>query len=265
MPSIISSTREIPETGMIPRHIAIIMDGNGRWAKKRFMPRMAGHKRGVETVRGAIKACIERGVEYLTLFAFSSENWRRPPEEVAFLMQLFINVLEQEVTKLHENGIRFKVIGDLSKFEPKIIEFIRNGEALTAANSRFTLTIAANYGGRWDVMQAVKRMLEQQPQLASGFEEKDLMPHFALNYAPEPDLFIRTGGEKRISNFLLWQLAYTELYFTDTLWPDFDEDALGLAIQSYQQRERRFGRTSEQLQAMSPIHGGREAAIQRTA
>ena len=264
MPSI-SSTREIPETGSIPRHIAIIMDGNGRWAKKRFMPRMAGHKRGVETVRGAIKACMERGVEYLTLFAFSSENWRRPPEEVAFLMQLFISVLEQEVTKLHENGIRFKVIGDLSRFEPKIVEFIRNGEALTAANDRFTLTIAANYGGRWDVMQAVQKMLEQRPLLAAEFEEQDIAPYFALNYAPEPDLFIRTGGEQRISNFLLWQLAYTELYFADTLWPDFDARALDLAIESYQQRERRFGRTSEQLQAASAVHGERGAVIKRTA
>ncbi|MBN9132738.1 MAG: di-trans,poly-cis-decaprenylcistransferase [Nitrosomonadales bacterium SCN 54-20] len=258
MPAIISSTREIPETDEIPRHVAIIMDGNGRWAKKRFMPRMAGHKRGVETVRSAIRACMERGVKYLTLFAFSSENWRRPPEEVAFLMQLFISVLEQEVSKLHENGIRFKVIGDLSRFEPKIIEFIRNGEALTAANERFTLTIAANYGGRWDIMQAVRKMLAECPHLGTTFDEKDLMQYFALNHAPEPDLFIRTGGEKRISNFLLWQLAYTELYFTDTLWPDFDERALDLAIQSYQQRERRFGRTSEQLQAASSLRGGRE-------
>jgi undecaprenyl diphosphate synthase len=260
--SFTSSTREIPESGIIPRHIAIIMDGNGRWAKSRFLPRMAGHKRGVETVRSAIKACMERGVEYLTLFAFSSENWRRPPDEVAFLMQLFINVLEQEVSKLHENGIRFKVIGDLSKFEPKIVEFIRNGEALTAANGRFTLTIAANYGGRWDIMQAIRKMLAQRADLAGCFEEKDVMQHFALNYAPEPDLFIRTGGEKRISNFLLWQLAYTELYFTETLWPDFDASALELAIQSYRTRERRFGRTSEQL-AQSPH--SREAAVKRTA
>jgi undecaprenyl diphosphate synthase len=249
MSLITSSTREIPETGQVPRHIAIIMDGNGRWAKRRFMPRVAGHKRGVETVRAAIKACVEHGVEYLTLFAFSSENWRRPVDEVTFLMQLFITVLEQEVVKLHENGIRFKVIGDLSRFEPRIVEFVRNGEVLTADNTRFTLTIAANYGGRWDIMQAVRRMLAQRPELATGFGEEDLMPYFALNYAPEPDLFIRTGGEKRISNFLLWQLAYTELYFTDTLWPDFDRRALDLAIRSYQQRERRFGRTSEQLQS----------------
>ena len=265
MPLSPSSTREIPETSTIPRHIAIIMDGNGRWAKNRFLPRVAGHKRGVETVRTAVKACMERGVEFLTLFAFSSENWRRPTDEVAFLMQLFITVLEQEVTKLHENGIRFKVIGDLSKFEPKIIEFIRNGEALTAQNTRFTLTIAANYGGRWDIVQALRKLLGDQPHLATSFEEADLMPYFALNYAPEPDLFIRTGGEKRISNCLLWQLAYTELYFTDTLWPDFDGRALDLAIQSYQQRERRFGRTSEQVQKSLSCNGGSELAAKRTA
>jgi undecaprenyl diphosphate synthase len=255
MSSTTSSTREIPEISTIPRHVAIIMDGNGRWAKNRFLPRVAGHKRGVETVRTAIKACVERGVEFLTLFAFSSENWRRPTDEVTFLMQLFITVLEQEVAKLHENGICFKVIGDLSKFEPKIVEFIRNGEALTANNTKFTLTIAANYGGRWDIMQAFRKMLEQRPELATCFDERDLTKYFALNYAPEPDLFIRTGGEERISNFLLWQLAYTELYFTDTLWPDFDAHALDLAIRSYQQRERRFGRTSEQLQMGSSTNG----------
>ena len=243
-----SSTKIIPETDKVPRHVAIIMDGNGRWAKSRSLPRIAGHKRGIEAVRSTVKACIEREVNYLTLFAFSSENWRRPTEEVSFLMQLFITALEQEVIKLHENGIRFKVIGDLTKFEPKIIEFIRNGEEMTAANTRLTLTIAANYGGRWDIMQAVRMMYVQNPKLINNFVEEDLSQHLAMNYAPEPDLFIRTGGEKRISNFLLWHLAYTELYFTDTLWPDFNKDSLALAIQSYQQRERRFGRTSEQLQ-----------------
>jgi undecaprenyl diphosphate synthase len=260
-----SSTQEIPETGMVPRHVAIIMDGNGRWARSRFLPRVAGHKRGVETVRTAIKACIERGVEYLTLFAFSSENWRRPTEEVTFLMQLFITVLEQEVTKLHDNGICFKVIGDLSKFDSKIGQFIRKGEELTSANRRLTLTIAANYGGRWDIMQAIRKMLAQRPELIDSFDEKDLMPYFALNYAPEPDLFIRTGGEKRVSNFLLWQLAYTELYFTDTLWPDFDARALDLAIQSYQKRERRFGRTSEQIQIDRSAPRERKIATKRTA
>ena len=260
-----SSTREIPKTDMIPQHVAIIMDGNGRWAKQRFMPRVAGHKRGVETVRTAIKTCIERGVNYLTLFAFSSENWRRPAEEISFLMQLFITVLEQEVIKLHENGIRFKVIGDLSKFEPKIIEFIRNGEAMTAANTRLTLTIAANYGGRWDIMQATRKMLAQHPKLNGNFGEEDLAQYFAMSYAPEPDLFIRTGGEQRISNFLLWQLAYTELYFTDTLWPDFSASTLDLAIQSYQQRERRFGRTSEQLQTSKPFDEVRKIPPKKTA
>jgi undecaprenyl diphosphate synthase len=242
-----SSTKIIPKIDIIPRHVAIIMDGNGRWAKSRLLPRVAGHKRGVDTVRAAVKACIEREVNYLTLFAFSSENWRRPAAEVFFLMQLFFTVLEQELIKLHENGIRFKVIGDLTKFEPKIIEFIRNGEEMTAANTRLTLTIAANYGGRWDIMQAVRKMYVQDPKLLNNFAEEDLSQHLAMSYAPEPDLFIRTGGEQRISNFLLWNLAYTELYFTDTLWPDFNKDSLDLAIQSYQQRERRFGRTSEQL------------------
>jgi len=243
-----SSTKIIPETDIVPRHVAIIMDGNGRWAKSRSLPRIVGHKNGIEAVRTAVKACIERGVSYLTLFAFSSENWRRPTEEVSYLMQLFITVLKQEVIKLHENGIRFKVIGDLTKFEPKIIEFIRNGEEMTAANTRLTLTIAANYGGRWDIMRAVRKMHMQDQKLITNFAEEDLSQHFAMNYAPEPDLFIRTGGEQRISNFLLWDLAYTELYFTNTLWPDFNAASLDLAIQSYQQRERRFGRTSEQLQ-----------------
>ncbi|SDY07505.1 isoprenyl transferase [Nitrosomonas sp. Nm58] len=255
MPQSPSSTREIPEKGKIPRHIAIIMDGNGRWAKKRFLPRIAGHRQGVEAVRGAIKACIEQGVEYLTLFAFSSENWRRPEEEVTFLMQLFVSTLEHEVIKLNENGIRFKVIGDLSKFDSKTAEFIRQGEELTANNTRLIFTVAANYGGRWDIMQAVRKMMIHSPNLLENFNETDLSKHFAMSYAPDPDLFIRTGGECRISNFLLWQLAYSELYFTDTLWPDFDAHALDLAIKSFQQRERRFGRISEQLQNM-PVEKG---------
>ena len=242
-----SSTEEIPETRPIPRHIAIIMDGNGRWAKQRFLPRIAGHKRGVEAVRNIVRACGERGVGYLTLFAFSSENWRRPPDEVSFLMRLFVLALEQEVSKLHENGIRFRVIGDLARFEPKLTSLIRAAEELTQDNDGLTLTVAANYGGRWDILQATNRMLGERPELATGFGESDLAPYLALSYAPEPDLFIRTGGEQRISNFVLWQLAYTELYFTETLWPDFDATALGHAILSYQQRERRFGRTSEQL------------------
>ena len=244
-----SSTQVIPEVGAVPRHVAIIMDGNGRWAGKRMLPRVAGHKRGVEAVREVIKGCAEAGVEFVTLFAFSSENWRRPDDEVSFLMQLFMHALEQEVAKLHQNNIRFKVIGDLLRFEPRLIELIREGERLTAANTRCTLTIAANYGGRWDVANAVRAMLAEHPDYAGGFEPDALAPYLAMAYAPEPDLFIRTGGEHRISNFLLWQLAYTELYFTDLLWPDFDRAALTAAIRSYQQRERRFGRTSEQLKA----------------
>ena len=242
-----SSTRGVPDTLAIPKHIAIIMDGNGRWAKRRLMPRVEGHRRGVEAVREAIRACIEKGVEYLTLFAFSSENWRRPEEEVSVLMQLFVLALEREVVKLHENGIRFRVVGDLSRFEPRLQQLIRDGEALTANNPRLTLTVAANYGGRWDILQAFNRLLLAQPERSGAFREEDLVPYLAMAYAPEPDLFIRTGGEQRISNFLLWQLAYTELYFTDTLWPDFNTQALEAAIASYQNRERRFGRTSEQL------------------
>lgn len=243
-----SSTREIPDTGPMPQHIAIIMDGNGRWARKRLMPRMAGHKQGVETVRNVIKSCSDHGIEYLTLFAFSSENWRRPADEVSFLMQLFAGALEQEMAKLHENGIRFRVIGDISRFESRIVEFIHQGEQLTASNSKLTLTIAANYGGRWDIMQAVNKMIKNSHDLSMQFKEEDLAKYLSMNYAPEPDLFIRTGGEYRISNFLLWQLAYTELYFTKTLWPDFNEKEFNLAIQSYQRRERRFGQTSEQIQ-----------------
>lgn len=242
-----SSTRGVPDVGAVPRHVAIIMDGNGRWAKKRLMPRVAGHARGVEAVRGVITACIERGVGYLTLFAFSSENWRRPADEVSFLMQLFIRSLRKEIARIHENGIRFRVIGDVSRFDPSLVELIRESEALTAGNDRLELTIAANYGGRWDILQAIDKLLRANPGHQGGFTEEELASHLSMNYAPEPDLFIRTGGEQRISNFLLWQLAYSELHFTDTLWPDFDAAALDLAIASYQRRERRFGRTSEQL------------------
>ncbi|MDR1854878.1 MAG: di-trans,poly-cis-decaprenylcistransferase [Azoarcus sp.] len=241
-----SSTQSIPEVKRVPRHVAIIMDGNGRWARKRFLPRVAGHTRGVEALRGTIRAVIERGIEYLTVFAFSSENWRRPSEEVTFLMQLFIKSLQKEVSRLHENGIRFRVIGDLSRFEPSLVQAILNAEELTADNTRLHLTVAANYGGRWDVLTAVNRALAKNPT-AHAIDEDAVAAELSMNFAPEPDLFIRTGGEQRISNFLLWQLAYTELYFTETLWPDFDGAALDKAIASYQERERRFGRTSEQL------------------
>jgi undecaprenyl diphosphate synthase len=243
-----SSTQHIPESVEVPRHIAIIMDGNGRWAKKRYMPRIAGHKRGVEMVREVIKACVARDVKYLTLFAFSSENWRRPEEEVNLLMDLFRFALEHEVSKLHKNQVKLKVIGDLSRFDPKLVQMIHASEHMTAGNNGLTLTIAANYGGRWDMLQAVTKMLTHHPELSGqALTEQHLEPYLSMHYAPEPDLFIRTGGEQRISNFLLWQLAYSELYFTPTLWPDFDAAALDMAITSFQQRERRFGRTSEQL------------------
>ncbi len=244
-----SSTLEVPPQRSVPRHVAIIMDGNGRWAKRRHLPRIAGHKRGVEAVRDIVKACIERGVEYLTLFAFSSENWRRPAEEVTLLMQLFASALIGEVEKLGRNGVRLKVVGDLSRFDARIRTLIDEAEAQTAANGRLTLTIAANYGGRWDLMQAMSRLLREQQPLAGGdFSEQQFSPYLAMSYAPEPDLFIRTGGEQRISNFLLWQLAYAELCFTPTLWPDFDASALDAAFASYRKRERRYGRTSEQLE-----------------
>ena len=247
-----SSTRIIPDAPSVPRHIAIIMDGNGRWAKQRFLPRVAGHQRGVETVREVVKACNDQGVEYLTLFAFSSENWRRPADEVSFLMQLFLKMLEREVEKLHENNIRLKIIGDRSHFDDKLNRRIGEAEQLTANNISLTLTIAANYGGRWDVMHAVQTMLTEHPHLAQAFTEADLQPYLSMSDAPEPDLFIRTGGEQRISNFMLWQLAYTELYFTDVLWPAFGRKELETAITSYQKRERRFGRTSEQLLDKQP-------------
>ena len=240
-----SSTQQVPAHGDVPRHVAIIMDGNGRWAKRRHLPRIAGHKRGVEAVRAAVRACGERGIEFLTLFAFSSENWRRPAEEVSLLMQLFQAALGSEVDKLHANAVRLKVVGDLERFDPKIRQAVQQAEALTAGNRALTLTIAANYGGRWDILQALNRLLKANP--GGAVREEDLAPYLAMSYAPEPDLFIRTGGEQRISNFLLWQLAYTELYFTETLWPDFDAAALDEAIASYRSRERRFGRTSEQL------------------
>jgi len=246
-----SSTRSIPDITAVPRHIAIIMDGNGRWAKQRFMPRVMGHQRGVETVREMVRACRELGVEYLTLFAFSSENWRRPAAEVSFLMQLFLKMLEREVGKLHENNICLKVIGDRSRFDAPLVRHIEEAERLTAANSGLTLTVAANYGGRWDIMQAMHALSQAHPDRAAAFDEEELQPYLSMYYAPEPDLFIRTGGEQRISNFLLWQLAYTELYFTDILWPAFDRAALEAAIQSYQKRERRFGRTSDQLKEQS--------------
>jgi undecaprenyl diphosphate synthase len=189
-----SSTQQVPAAVAVPRHVAIIMDGNGRWARKRYMPRFSGHARGVEMVRETVRSCLERGVEFLTLFAFSSENWRRPPEEVGLLMQLFVQALEQEVDKLDRNGVRLRIIGDLSRFEKGLQELIVAAEARTAGNTRLQLTIAANYGGRWDIMQAVNAMLRAQPGKQSGWSEADLESFLSMSFAPEPDLFIRTGG-----------------------------------------------------------------------
>ena len=241
-----SSTKEIPVVGAVPQHIAIIMDGNGRWATKRFLPRVAGHVKGVEAVRGIVEACIRRDVKYLTLFAFSSENWRRPAEEVSLLMRLFVTALDKEVSKMHANDVRLKVVGDLSRFDAQLQKMIQSAETKTANNKGLTVTICANYGGRWDVVQAFNR-LQNELKAEGDITEEQLAPYLSMAYAPEPDLFIRTGGETRISNFLLWQLAYSELYFSDTFWPDFDGNSLDEAIKSYNARERRFGRTSSQV------------------
>lgn len=239
-----SSTQTVLEYTRIPRHIAVIMDGNGRWAKKRFLPRVMGHKRGLDALENMVRRCAELGVQYLTVFAFSTENWRRPEDEVSFLMGLFLQALEKQVQRLHENNMRVKVIGNRSRFSEPIRQGIAAAEALTAANTGLTITVAADYGGRWDILQAVGKLVAEG---AAEVTEDALAKHLMLAEAPEPDLFIRTAGETRISNFLLWQIAYTELYFTDTLWPDFDDAELDKAIRSFQTRERRFGRTSDQL------------------
>ena len=249
-----SSTREVPQTSAIPQHVAIIMDGNGRWASKRLLPRTAGHAKGVQSVRRAVETCGKLGVRYLTLFAFSSENWRRPAEEVTLLMRLFVQALEREVARLQEQGVRLHVVGDLSAFEPRLQELILQAQAQTAHNDALHLTIAANYGGRWDILQATRRMLAERPDLVAHPEKIDetaFESYLSMAWAPEPDLFIRTGGEQRVSNFLIWQLAYAELFFTDCYWPDFDEAELLQAFEWYRNRERRFGRTSAQLHAKS--------------
>lgn len=248
----ISSTIDIPDISAVPKHVAIIMDGNGRWAAKRLLPRTAGHARGVQSVRAAVETCGKLGVRYLTLFAFSSENWRRPADEVSLLMRLFVQALEREVSRLLEQGVRLRVVGDLSAFEPKLQELIAQAQAKTAHNDQLHLTIAANYGGRWDILQAMKKMMLAHPEYGSEpelIDESALSEHLSMSWAPEPDLFIRTGGEQRISNFLIWQLAYTELFFTDCYWPDFSSDELKKAFEWYRHRERRFGRTSAQLQS----------------
>lgn len=247
-----SSTLLVPEVYDVPQHVAVIMDGNGRWATQRHLPRMAGHERGVAALRGVVEGCARHGVKALTVFAFSSENWRRPEEEVSFLMNLFLLALEREVRALRANGVQLRIIGDLGAFSVKLQRVIEKAQASTKENIGLRLTVAVNYGGRWDLLAAVRKMLDANTDLARSniaIDEESLAPHLCLADLPEPDLFIRTGGEKRVSNFMLWQLAYAELYFTDTLWPDFDEEALEAAFASYRQRERRFGRTSEQVVA----------------
>lgn len=233
-----------------PRHVGIIMDGNGRWAQKRFMPRAIGHQAGVKAVREIVECCIRRHIEVLTLFAFSSENWRRPEEEVSLLMSLFLATLQKEVKELNENNIRLLFIGDRTAFSHKLQQIMNDAEKLSAANSRLTVVIAVNYGGRWDLCQAFRAVAEKLSagQLSiADISESLISSHLATAGLPEPDLFIRTGGEQRISNFLLWQLAYTEMYFTPTLWPDFDSKCFDDAIQSFKNRQRRFGHTGEQI------------------
>jgi undecaprenyl diphosphate synthase len=224
----------------VPRHVAIVMDGNGRWAKKRFMPRFFGHKQGVDSLVRCVQACSDRGIEYLTVFAFSSENWKRPEEEISGLLGLVLVAVSKYLRKLAERGVRIRIVGDRSAVNDKVRAAWDEAESSTAHNSRITLSVAFNYGGRWDVVQACRQAIAQG--LASEqMDEQRLSSLMALAHAPDPDLFIRTGGEVRISNFLLWQIAYAELYFTECLWPDFDEAELDAALAAYAGRERRFG------------------------
>ena len=234
----------------VPKHVAIVMDGNGRWATKRNRVRTWGHREGVKSVRAVVEESVRRGVGTLTLFAFSSENWRRPPTEVKLLMDLFMSTLRGEVRRLNENGVRLRVIGERSAFSEKLQRRIADAEDLTAHNTALNLQVAANYGGRWDIAQATRRVLADA--LAGGLDparvdEQAIAERLSFADLPDPDLFIRTGGEKRLSNFVLWQSAYAELYFTDLLWPEFDADAYGLALDDFARRQRRFGLTSEQI------------------
>ena len=235
----------------LPLHIAVVMDGNGRWAKQRFLPRTAGHKAGVKATRRIVELCAQNGIGALTLFAFSSENWSRPDQEVSSLMSLFLSTLNTEIDKLHEQGVCIRFIGDRSRFPARLQASISDAETRTAANQRLKLNIAANYGGRWDIVNAARSLVER---IGAGEISEDLIDEqtfgqgLSLDGLPEPDLFIRTGGEQRISNFLLWQIAYTELFFTDTLWPDFDEAAFDEALDWFSRRQRRFGRTGEQVE-----------------
>jgi undecaprenyl diphosphate synthase len=252
MPSKPPTVDTLPET-RVPRHVAIIMDGNGRWAQAQGRPRVFGHTRGVDAVRATLQACGERGIEYLSLFAFSSENWRRPADEVSTLMKLFMAALRREVGKLVELGVRMRVVGDLSAFDPELRRVIAESEQRTEANDRLNLTICANYGGRWDIAQAASRAANsRRAGEAVALAEDDIARNLALSFAPDPDLLIRTGGERRISNFLLWQLAYAELHFSDVLWPAFDAAELDRALAWYATRQRRFGMTGEQVGNAAP-------------
>jgi len=238
----------------LPRHVAIIMDGNGRWAERQHKPRVAGHRAGVEIVREIVKICGESGIQVLTLFAFSSENWRRPQKEVGLLMEMFLIALEREVKKLHRNNVQLRVIGDISAFAEKIQQRIKEAEALTRDNTGLVLNIAANYGGKWDITQAVQQLAQQVQQGDLAPQEitaEHITAKLSSHDLPEPDLFIRTGGEQRISNFLIWQLAYTELYFTPILWPDFRRDEFEKALLSFSNRQRRFGRTGDQVEKLN--------------
>lgn len=233
-----------------PRHIAIIMDGNGRWAKKRLMPRIIGHRAGVKTVRKVVEYCVQEKIQVLSLFAFSSENWRRPKKEVNMLMELFMGTLQSQVDKLDKNNIRLHIVGDKSAFSDSLQAKITSAEIQTENNTGLNLVIAANYGGRWDITQALKKITAKivaGELQAEDINESVINDHLSTAHLPEPDLFIRSGGEERISNFLLWQLAYTEFYFTDTLWPDFNQTLLDKAITSFKNRQRRFGHTGEQI------------------
>ena len=224
----------------VPRHVAIVMDGNGRWAKKRLMPRFVGHTQGVDAVLKTVRACADRGIEYLTVFAFSSENWKRPKEEVSGLMELVLVAVSKYLRTLSDDGVRIRIIGDRSQLSDKLRAAWDDAEQMTRHNQRITLSVAFNYGGRWDVVQACRQAIRDQVP-ADELDEARLNCYMALSYAPDPDLFIRTGGEVRISNFLLWQAAYSELVFTDCLWPEFGEAELDAALAEYARRERRFG------------------------
>lgn len=227
----------------VPRHIAIVMDGNGRWASKRFLPRIAGHKQGVEALKRIVRACAQRKIAALTVFAFSSENWNRPADEVSGLMELLAMALSKEVSQLKRDGVQLHFVGARDTLSDRVKNGFESAEASTAENTTLVLNVCFNYGGRWDMVQAAKRLA----QAGLPITEDSVAGAMSLAHCPDPDLIIRTGGETRISNFLLWQAAYSELYFSDILWPDFDEGALDVALQEYAARERRFGKTSDQL------------------